>query len=56
MLVRAIMGIASDAANVQRSPSRPSIPIHVAELSAVTKLLQMRVTENVSVPHDADTG
>jgi hypothetical protein len=56
MLVRAIMVIACDAANAQRLPSRPSIPIHVAELSAVTKLLQVRVTENVSVPHDADTG
>ena len=30
--------------------------IHVDELSAVTKLLQVRVTENVSVPDDADTG
>jgi hypothetical protein len=56
MLVRAIMVIACDAANAQRLPSRPSIPIHVAEVSAVTKLLQVRVTENVSVPHDAYTG
>jgi hypothetical protein len=50
------MVIACDAANAQRLPSRPSIPIHVAEVSAVTKLLQVRVTEDVGVPHDADTG
>src|SRR5215475_14428480 len=56
MFVRAIMVIACDAANAQRLPSRPSIPIHVAKLSAVAKLLQVRVTENVSVPHDADSG
>src|SRR5262245_41049329 len=56
MLVRAIVVIACDAANAQRLPSGPSIPIHVVELSAVTKLLQVRVTENVSVPDDADTG
>src|SRR5215510_2178572 len=49
------MVIAGDAADAQWLPSRPSIPIHVAELSAVTKLLQMRVTENVGVPHDADS-
>ena len=56
MLVVAIMVIACDAANAQRLPSGPSIPIDVDELSAVTKLLQMRVTENVKVPNDADTG
>ena len=56
MLVRAIMVIARDAANAQRLPSGPSIPIDVAELSAVTKLLQVRVTENVIVPDNADTG
>src|SRR5258707_14132425 len=56
MLVVAIMVIACDAANVQRLPSRPSIPIDVAELSAVTKLLQVRVTENIKVLNDADTG
>ena len=56
MLVRAIIVIACDAANAQRLPSGPSIPINVAELSSVTKLLQVRVTENVSVPDDADTG
>ena len=56
MLVRAIMVIACDAANAQRLPSGPSIPIDVAELSAVTKLLQVRVTENVIVPDNADTG
>ncbi len=56
MLVRAIMVIACDAGNAQRLPSGPSIPIHVPELSAVTKLLQVRVTENVSVPDDPNTG
>jgi len=56
MLVRTIMVIACDAANAERLSSGPSIPIHVDELSAVTKLLQVRVTENVSVPDDADTG
>ena len=56
MLVRTIMVIACDAANAERLSSGPSIPIHVVELSAVTKLLQVRVTENVSVPDDADTG
>src|SRR4051794_2042144 len=56
MLVRAIMVIACDAANAQRLPSGPSIPIDIGELSAVTKLLQVRVTENVIVPNDADTG
>jgi hypothetical protein len=50
------MIIAGDAANTKWLPGRPSIPIHVAELSAVTKLLQVRVTEDVGVPHDADTG
>src|SRR5262245_9000175 len=55
MLVRAIMVIACDAANARRSPSRPSVPIHVTELSAMTKLLQVRVTENFGVPHDADS-
>ncbi len=56
MLVRAIMVVTCDPANAQRSPSGPSIPIDVFELSAVTKLLQVRVTENVSVPEDANTG
>src|SRR5262245_41197092 len=56
MLIRAIVVIACDAANAQRLPSGPSIPIHVAELSAVTKLLTVRITENVSVLNNADTG
>src|SRR5258705_9532942 len=56
MLVCAIMVIACDAANAQRLPSGPSIPIDVAELSAVSKLLHVRVTENGSIPDDADTG
>jgi hypothetical protein len=56
MLVVAIMVIACDAVNAQRLPSGPAIPIDVGELSAVTELLQVRVTENVKVPDDADTG
>src|SRR5262245_53545452 len=56
MFVRTIMGIACDAVNAYRLSSGPSVPIHIAELSTVTKLLQVRVTENIYVLDDPDTG
>jgi hypothetical protein len=42
MVVVAIMFIAGDGVDAQRLPGGPCIPIDVAELSAVTKLLQVR--------------